>query len=90
MLAGDRHYYERFAPQTAAGVADPTGIREFIVGTGGAPLLSMPPSLAANSERIGISYGLLRLVLHPDSYDWQFLPAPGGTFTDGGHGDCSA
>jgi hypothetical protein len=90
MLGGDRHYYERFAPQTAAGVADPTGIREFIVGTGGAPLLSMPPSLAANSERIGISYGLLRLVLHPDSYDWQFLPAPGGTFTDGGHGDCSA
>src|SRR2546426_6333389 len=28
--------YERFAPQTSAGVADPVaGIREFVVGTGG-------------------------------------------------------
>src|SRR6267154_2517025 len=30
-------FYERFAPQTPAGVADPAGgIREFVVGTGGA------------------------------------------------------
>jgi len=30
-------FYERFAPQTPAGVVDPTqGIRDFIVGTGGA------------------------------------------------------
>ena len=90
VLGGDRHYYERFGPQTPSGTASSTGIREFIVGTGGAPLLATPSTRAANSELIGVSYGLLRLVLHPDSYDWQFLPAAGGTFTDAGHGDCSA
>ena len=37
VLNGHDHDYERFAPQTPAGVADPgAGIREFVVGTGGA------------------------------------------------------
>ncbi|PYP94188.1 MAG: hypothetical protein DMD34_09500, partial [Gemmatimonadetes bacterium] len=36
VVAGHEHNYQRFAPQTAKGVADPSsGIREFIVGTGG-------------------------------------------------------
>src|SRR6185312_1770885 len=33
---GHEHNYERFAPQTPAGVASSTGIQEIIVGTGGA------------------------------------------------------
>ena len=36
VLSGSEHLYERFSPQTPAGVSDPDhGIREFIVGTGG-------------------------------------------------------
>ena len=36
VLSGHDHDYERFAPQTSSGVADPDrGIREFVVGTGG-------------------------------------------------------
>ena len=36
ILTGHDHSYERFAPQTATGVADPVrGIRQFVVGTGG-------------------------------------------------------
>ena len=37
VLDGHDHIYERFAPQDPNGLADPVrGIREFIVGTGGA------------------------------------------------------
>ena len=37
-LTGHDHDYERFAPQTGGRVPDPDGIREFVVGTGGAAL----------------------------------------------------
>jgi hypothetical protein len=30
----------------------------------------------------------MRMTLHARSYDWQFLPEPGGTFTDSGTGAC--
>ena len=37
VLVGHSHNYERFAPMTASGALDRTrGIREFVVGTGGA------------------------------------------------------
>ncbi|TMK42958.1 MAG: alkaline phosphatase, partial [Actinobacteria bacterium] len=42
ILNGHEHIYERFAPQTPGGAADPAnGIREFIVGTGGAGLYTV-------------------------------------------------
>jgi hypothetical protein len=31
---------------------------------------------------------VLRLTLRGDGYDWSFLPAQGGAFTDAGSGDC--
>src|SRR6185312_11111374 len=34
------------------------------------------------------SYGVLKLILHPNSYDWQFIPEVGGSFTDSGSGFC--
>ncbi len=43
VLAGHDHMYERFAPQTPGGVADPVrGIREIMVGTGGANHTGIP------------------------------------------------
>jgi hypothetical protein len=41
VLNGHEHLYARFAPMNAAGQADPHGIREFIVGTGGEGLDSL-------------------------------------------------
>ena len=32
--------------------------------------------------------GVLKLSLHAGSYDWQFVPFPGKTFTDSGTGTC--
>lgn len=36
VLNGHQHFYERFHPQNPGGKADPTGIKQFISGTGGA------------------------------------------------------
>ncbi len=89
ILAAHDHLYERFAPQTPSGVADPArGIREFIVGTGGANTTSLT-AIAANSEvRNDKTAGVLKLTLHPTSYDWQFVPEVGKTFTDAGTTQC--
>ncbi len=89
VLSGHDHDYERFAPQKADGTVDTVrGIREFIVGTGGANHTSFT-ALAANSEvRNDTTYGVLELTLHPTSYDWQFVPQAGQSFTDTGTTSC--
>src|SRR5207247_2051934 len=70
--------YERFAPQTPDGIADPTnGIREIIVGTGGLRHFSFA-TIAQNSEvRDNTSSGVLKLTLNDGSYTWEFIPIPG-------------
>jgi VCBS repeat-containing protein len=89
VLAGHRHVYERFAPQDPDGNLDPDGIRQIIVGTGGKSHGQLSSSIAPNSEvRDNTSYGVLKLTLHPTSYDWEFIPVPGDTFTDSGSGTC--
>src|SRR5690606_1777704 len=48
VLNAHRHQYERFAPQTPDGAVDPVrGIRQFIVGTGGAGKASLNNSIRA-------------------------------------------
>ena len=89
MVNGHDHDYERFAPQTPAAVADPaTGIREFVVGTGGASLRSFATIRANSEKRNSVTYGVLKLTLGTTGYAWQFLPAGSGTFTDSGSGSC--
>jgi acid phosphatase type 7 len=81
--------YERFAPQTSTGIADPAnGIREFIVGTGGEGLDAPNTLITANSEvNLSQEFGVLKLILGDGSYSWQFIPAGGGT-ADSGTGAC--
>jgi len=31
---------------------------------------------------------VLKLTLHPGSYDWRFMPQAGKTFSDSRHGTC--
>ena len=89
MLAGHEHNYERFAPQTPQGVADPrSGIRQFVVGTGGREHRRIGRAAANSEVRDNTSFGVLKLTLHPDSYDWEFIPVEGATFRDSGRGIC--
>ena len=88
ILSGHDHGYERFAPQTSTGAASASGIRQFIVGTGGASHGTLQ-TIQSNSEvRNYDTFGVLKLTLHPGSYDWQFAPEAGKTFTDAGSGSC--
>jgi hypothetical protein len=88
ILAGHEHVYERFAPQDARGRADPNGIRQFTVGTGGRSLRGFG-EVEPNSEvRSGDAYGVLALTLEPAGYAWEFLPVAGARFTDRGRAAC--
>lgn len=90
VVNGHVHAYERFAPQNPDGELDPKrGIRQFIVGTGGAPLNKPPEKRAAHSEIFDSStWGVIRFELRPDSYAWEFFPVEGGTFHDSGEAKC--
>jgi acid phosphatase type 7 len=89
VLAGHDHSYERFAPMDASGRADPAGVREFVVGTGGKSHYGFS-SVRLNSEaRNADTFGVLELSLHPEGYDWRFLPVAGEAFVDAGSATCS-
>ncbi len=88
VLNGHIHNYERLAPAGPTGARDDTyGIRQMVVGTGGVPLLATAATKLAITEVADSSaHGVLKLTLHASSYDWQFMPAAGATFTDSGTG----
>ena len=89
VLSGHDHDYERFAPQTSSGVADSArGIREFVVGTGGKNHYSFGTIRANSQVRNSDTNGVLKLTLHPTSYDWKFVPEAGKTFSDSGSASC--
>ena len=90
VLGGHEHNYERFAPQTPTGAADPAnGIREFVAGTGGESHYNDLGTALPNSEVFnGTTFGVLKLTLGAGTYTWQFIPVAGQSFTDSGSGTC--
>ena len=97
VLNGNAHRYERFRPQTPIGRPSPSGLRQFIVGTGGQSLAPAPGRRARNSRVIAArTYGVLRLVLHGPSrrhphgwYRWRFhRSVPSAAPPDAGAADC--
>lgn len=83
MIAGHDHLYERHAPVNADQRRDDAkGIRQFTVGTGGAPLYAKTRN-AVNSEMFISNYGMLRLKLDPALYEWQFMDMNGNVLDHG-------
>jgi 3',5'-cyclic AMP phosphodiesterase CpdA len=90
-LTGHDHHYERFAPLNVVGEVEPArGIRFFVVGTGGATLYPAIFDVPGSEARDAASWGVLKLALHDEDYDWTFLPAGKSAFHDAGHGSCVA
>jgi acid phosphatase type 7 len=88
VINGHDHDYERFAPQDTDGREDRArGIREFVVGTGGAELRAFPKAVANSELRVSAYHGVIRLVLHRSSYEWRFSTTS-GDFSDSGNGPC--
>jgi hypothetical protein len=89
VLNGHAHNYQRFAPQSPSGAADPArGIREFVVGTGGESHRPVGRPLPNREVSDDTTFGVLKLTLLESSYLWRFLPSAGGIFTDAGAGAC--
>ncbi len=87
VLNGHEHHYERFAPQTSLGAASETGIRQFVVGTGGNCCYPFGAPIANSEVRITGTRGILELTLAESSYSWRFI-AVGGAALDSGTGVC--
>jgi hypothetical protein len=102
VLTGHHHNYEVFDHMSVAepagatgdhqGTVDPAGPREFVVGTGGgepSSFTSAPPA-TGSLKRIDHQFGVLKLTLGPNSYQWDFLSSgspnepPAGTVVDHG------
>jgi hypothetical protein len=89
VLSGHEHNYERFSPQDPQGRADPErGIREFVVGTGGRSHYPIREPIANSELYNDETYGVLKLTLRPESYEWRFIPVEGQTFSDSGSARC--
>jgi hypothetical protein len=89
VVSGHDHTYERFAPMDDTDTLNATqGIRSFVVGSGGKSHYSFV-TIQPNSEvRNDDTYGVLKLTLRDSSYDWEFVPVAGKTFTDAGTASC--
>ncbi len=86
VVNGHDHNYQRFAPQHWWGGADEDGVREFVVGSGGAApyeQTASPPALEFFYE----GHGVMRFDLYPDRYTWTFI-TPDGGYIDAGTDDC--
>jgi hypothetical protein len=89
ILNGHEHNYERFAKQNADGVANPvTGIRQFIVGTGGIFLTSASPTHVNSDAFDSDNLGVLKLTLSSNHYAWEFLAVAPGLNVDAGASTC--
>ena len=89
VVVGHEHHYERLAPLNPAGELDPEdGIRQIIAGTGGRYLRPTGVPRTGSELRNSETFGVLKLTLRYDSYDWEFVPVAGQAFTDSGSGVC--
>jgi acid phosphatase type 7 len=89
VLNGHDHDYERFAPQDPNANPDPVrGIREFVIGTGGKNHRPFAAPKANSEVRDDTAFGVLKLTLKPNGYDWLFIPESGKHFTDSGSSPC--
>jgi hypothetical protein len=93
VLAGHDHNYERFAPQDAHGKLDrKRGIRQFVVGTGGAYSTPFLRRVKHSELRDSTRNGVLRLRLAEGGYEWQFMESssnvPNAGRADRGSAQC--
>lgn len=89
VLNGHNHSYERFDPQDADGNYRAQGVRQFVIGTGGAQLEPPTGPRAKNSRLLHVAgWGVLQMTLRTDGYSWKFVPVPGSPNAESGSAKC--
>ena len=72
VLSGHDHDYERFRVQNSTGHADPEGMQQLVVGTGGKSLRPMGTRAAGSLRFLDDWFGVLKLTVRPLGWSWQF------------------
>ena len=92
IVQGHDHNYQRFAPLTPTGAADPVnGIRSWVAGMGGTSHYNFFTPIANTDAYNTSTYGVLRFSLSndgSDSYAWEFVPVAGQSYSDWGTAIC--
>jgi acid phosphatase type 7 len=88
VLNGHEHNYERFGRQDPNARANAAGIRQFVVGTGGASHYGFGAPDPNSEFREASTFGVLELTLHPSSYEWEFVSSSGEAVDSGGPDAC--
>jgi acid phosphatase type 7 len=85
-LVGHSHSYERFAPMDWRGRPQRHGVRQFVVGTGGADRAKRPRRRDRGSQFFdrSLAFGVLELTLRQGSYRYRFVREDGATLDRGG------
>ena len=90
VLNGHRHNYERFGLLDRGGQpvdGDERGMREIVVGTGGADFSQFRGVAAGSEVRDNSHHGVIEVELDEDGYAWTFHRTEDGT-GDTGSGSC--
>jgi hypothetical protein len=89
IFTGHIHRYERFKKLLADETPSSRGIRQFLIGLGGAGSLMRPDlGIHPHSEaHFWDTHGLMKVVLRPNSYEWQALDIR-GVVRDSGSETC--
>ena len=86
VLNGHDHSYERFHRLNADGERDPQGTVQFVVGTGGRELDGGGAPKKNSAIKPKKRFGILRLVLNPTTFDFEFVSVDGEPVDSGeGH-----
>lgn len=89
VLTGHDHNYQRYTPIGDAGVRDTRrGIREFVVGTGGASKQAITRYSSYVEASQDDYYGVLKLDLYKSHFSWEFVSTPDGAYSDSGEDRC--
>jgi hypothetical protein len=89
VLVGHDHIYERFdLLDDTDNVDEEYGIQQFVVGLGGKSRRPIEDIQANSLLRYRETYGVLKLTLRPDEYDWEFLSVEADLVVDAGTLPC--
>jgi hypothetical protein len=88
VLNGHDHNYERFTKINSLGQVSTSGVRQIIVGTGGANLRGQGFVQPGSEVRNFDTHGIVDINLSSTGYSGTFVPVPGKSFTDSFSGTC--
>jgi acid phosphatase type 7 len=86
VLNGHEHFYEAFDALDSTGTPAADGMREFVVGTGGASLYPTWNPFHRSRARFA-RHGVLKLTLDDGAYSWQFIDTSSRVL-DSGEASC--